>query len=491
MAEKTILIIGAGIGGLAAGCYARMNGYRALIFEAHTQPGGVCTSWKRKGYTFDGCIHHLAGCNQGSSLYRVWETLGAFPREIRYPEDLVRVEGEDGKTVTLYTQFDRLAEELHRVSPQDRRPIENYLRGVMTSTRFELFDVLDNPTRGLLSTLPRLPHLVRSGSLTMGKAAERFRDPFLRQAFATFMYDWSGAPILTHLNILGGCIARRYGFPEDGSLEFSRSIARRFADLGGEIHYNARVVRILVEDGRAIGVRLADGSEHRGDDVLSNAYAKATVFDLLEGRFLDDRLRTAFAKPEDKATMGLHVQFGLARDLSQEAHAIVLFLPEPVEIAGERRDRLDLELFGFDPSLAPAGKGVLKAVFDTSWSYWRRLAVDRARYVAEKDRIAETVLRSLESRFPGIESQVEAVDVASPLTTERYTSSAESFAWGSLFGMLLAKPRPLPGLRNVWMIGQSVGGAGLPGCAVMGRNAIRAIARRDGRRFGTSASRAG
>ncbi len=490
MAEKGILIIGAGIGGLAAGCYARMNGYRAVIFEAHTQPGGVCTNWKRKGYAFDGCIHHLAGCDQGSPLHRIWETLGAFPREIRYPEDLVRVEAADGKSVTVFTEFDRLAEEFHRVSPRDRRPIETYLRGVRASTRFELFDVLDNPARGLLAAIPRLPRLARSGSLTMGKAAERFRDPFLRQAFATLMYDWPEAPLLTHLNILGGCIARRYGFPAGGSLAFSRSIAERFVDLGGEIHYNARVARILVEDGRAVGVRLADGSEHRGDDVLSNAYAKATVFDLLEGRFLDDKLRAAFAKPTDKATMGLHVQFGLARDLSQEAHAIVLFLPEPVEIAGERRDRLDLELFGFDPSLAPAGKGVLKAVFDTSWSYWRQLAVDRTRYVAEKERIAATVLAALERRFPGIASQAEVADVATPLTTERYTSGAESFAGGSLFGMLLAKPRPLPGLRNVWMIGQSVGGAGLPGCAVMGRNAVRAIARRDGRRFAASASRA-
>lgn len=78
MGEKSILVIGAGIGGLAAGCYARMHGYKAAIFEAHNQPGGVCTSWRRKGYTFDGCIHHLAGCNDGSAIGRIWEDLGAL-----------------------------------------------------------------------------------------------------------------------------------------------------------------------------------------------------------------------------------------------------------------------------------------------------------------------------------------------------------------------------------------------------------------------------
>lgn len=56
-----ILIIGAGIAGLATGCYAQMNGYQVRILEAHNLPGGLCTAWRRQGYTFDGCIHHLGG----------------------------------------------------------------------------------------------------------------------------------------------------------------------------------------------------------------------------------------------------------------------------------------------------------------------------------------------------------------------------------------------------------------------------------------------
>ena len=45
----SLVIIGAGVAGLAAGCYARMNGHDASIFEMHDKPGGVCTSWQRKG----------------------------------------------------------------------------------------------------------------------------------------------------------------------------------------------------------------------------------------------------------------------------------------------------------------------------------------------------------------------------------------------------------------------------------------------------------
>ena len=65
MLEKSIIIIGGGIAGLAAGCYAQMNGYRTQIFELHFLPGGLCTAWERGPYVFDGCIHYLFGSGPG------------------------------------------------------------------------------------------------------------------------------------------------------------------------------------------------------------------------------------------------------------------------------------------------------------------------------------------------------------------------------------------------------------------------------------------
>ncbi|OYT33480.1 hypothetical protein B6U96_15390 [Archaeoglobales archaeon ex4484_92] len=59
--SKKVIIIGAGIAGLSTGCYLQMNGYETQIFEMSQSPDGLCTSWKRKGYVFDGCIHWLVG----------------------------------------------------------------------------------------------------------------------------------------------------------------------------------------------------------------------------------------------------------------------------------------------------------------------------------------------------------------------------------------------------------------------------------------------
>jgi len=68
MPDKSIIIIGAGLAGLATGIYAQACGYRTRIFEHHTLPGGVCTAWKRHGYTVDGCIHWLMGARPGTFL---------------------------------------------------------------------------------------------------------------------------------------------------------------------------------------------------------------------------------------------------------------------------------------------------------------------------------------------------------------------------------------------------------------------------------------
>ena len=67
MTQRSMIIIGAGIGGLATGVYAQRHGSSTQILEAHTAPGGVCTAWQRTDYTFEGCIHHLAGATIGIS----------------------------------------------------------------------------------------------------------------------------------------------------------------------------------------------------------------------------------------------------------------------------------------------------------------------------------------------------------------------------------------------------------------------------------------
>jgi phytoene dehydrogenase-like protein len=209
---------------------------------------------------------------------------------------------------------------------------------------------------------------------------------------------------------------------------------------------------------------------------------------MLGGRYTSHAIRSYYNAPEDRIEMGIHVSLGVARDLSAEPHAIVLPLDQPVTIADEVRHRLYVEPFGFDPSLAPPGKSALKVVMATSYKYWEELSHSPGRYRQEKERIAESVIGLLEKRFPGLRQQIEVVDVATPMTTLRFTGNGHGFrspvtamARALFTGRRLSQT--LPGLQNFFMVGQWAGVAGVPLVAAMGRDVVREVCRRDSRSF--------
>jgi phytoene dehydrogenase-like protein len=488
-----MIIIGAGIAGLATGCYAQMNGYRTRTFELHDKPGGLCTSWHRQGYTFDGCIHHLAGAGPDSRIFPIWEELGAVQgREMSFADELVRVETPDGKAFHVYVDPDELEAHMKALAPADGRVIDSYVGALR---RFSGVELLAAPLFGpaaLLRLLPRVPALIRWGRATLSSVAERFRDPFLRQAFPTIQYDFPNIPALINLNFLAGCHRQILGWPLGGSLAFSQAIADRYAGLGGELHYRSRVEHILVENDRAVGVHLADGAEHRADVVISAADGRTTIFDMLGGRYTNEAIRAYYAEPDEYQEMSVHVSLGVARDLSEDPRALVLFLENPVTLMGELHDRLDVENYGFDPSMAPPGKAVLKVMLGSRYSFWKALSVDRVRYREEKAAIAETIIEHLDARFPGLKQQVEVVDVATPLTIERYTGNMHGFqAWGPkknpLGTMIKGLSKTLPGLENFHMVGQWAGATiGISTAAIMARGLVKTLCKQEGREFTTS-----
>jgi phytoene dehydrogenase-like protein len=491
-----IIIIGAGIAGLSTGCYAQMNGYSTRIFELHDLPGGLCTSWKRRGYTFDGCIEWLVGSAPGNGLYQAWEELGAVQgRPMVYHEDFARVEGPDSKTLVLYADVDRLEHHLLDLAPEDQKLIREFTNGVRLMTRFdiplgkpgELSNIFDR-LRGGANMVPFLPTFIKYGKITVQQFAARFRNPFLRQTFAT-CFDLPDFPLIAVMMIMAWHQNRVAGYPVGGSLELARAIERRYLKLGGQVSYHSRVEKILVENDRAVGVRLADGSEHRAGAVVSAADGHATIFDMLGGKYLNDKIRGCYREWKLFPPI-IQVSLGVARDLSAEPHSVTYMLSRPVTIAGEKLTRLSTKHYCCDPTLAPAGKSVVVVVIGSDYDYWRNLSADRERYDAEKQQIADTVVGILDEHIHGIAAQVEVVDVATPMTYERYTGN-----WrGSMEGWLPTirnftkqMSKTLPGLADFYMAGQWIApGGGLPTAAMTAREVVQLICARDGRRFATS-----
>ena len=177
---KSIIIIGAGIAGLSAGCFGQMNGYQTQIFELHDLPGGLCTAWKRKGYTIDGCIHWLMGTNPSSELNRLWRQLGALPGQgVIDHEEFVRIQDADGKSLIVYADVDRLEAHMKELAPGDAAVIEEFTKTVRRFSRVpmssdkprELMSTIDGLKYGL-KMLPYLGDFKRGMSTTAGEYAQ-------------------------------------------------------------------------------------------------------------------------------------------------------------------------------------------------------------------------------------------------------------------------------------------------------------------------------
>lgn len=248
----------------------------------------------------------------------------------------------------------------------------------------------------------------------------------------------------------------------------------------------------MVEGDKAVGVRLSDGTEHQADVVVSAADGHSTIFEMLDGRYTDGEIRGYYTSFPLFPPI-LQVSLGVARDLSGEPHAVDFPLAEPFIAGGRAYGRLALQHYCFDQALAPSGKSVLVVYLASDYDYWKALSLDRKRYEAEKEVVAGKVIAALERRFDGLAGQVEARDVATPVTYERYTGN-----WrGSYEGWLLTTgnsrymvkrmKRELPGLADFHMIGQWLApGGGLPPAALHGREVIQALCAREKREFRTT-----
>jgi phytoene dehydrogenase-like protein len=491
-----LLVIGAGIAGLSAGCYAARSGYRVTILEMHDLPGGLCTSWRRKGYLFDGSVAGLAGTSPEMAIFRLWRDLGVIGHCPLYdPVDFGTVVDPDGRRVTVFTDVVRLEDEFLAAFPMDAAAVREFCAAVRACGRLDLPFKTDTGMAGALTslrtapaTLRTLPSVLKYGRMTLREFTSRLTDPLAVLVFANLVhFGGPDVPLLTVLLPLAYADRLATGIPLHGWLSFSRAVERRFLDLGGEVRYGARVAALTTDRGRVTGVRLADGEEVTADRVLSAVDGRFTRSVLLGEPEWEVGKRYNPARVSDQP---VQVNLGVAK--AWDSGAVTLTLPERPDVAGRRQSRVTLHTKHYDPEAAPAGKSAITAFLESSYDHWRPLAADREAYAAEKRACADLVVAALERELPGAGEAVEVVDISTPLTRERYTGN-----WlgamqarrpdSSLVGALLQRgPRyDHPELDGFWMAGQWVESwGGITTAAQSGRNAVRALCRKDGARFG-------
>ncbi len=497
---QSIIIIGAGISGLSAGCYAAMNGYEVRIVEAHSIPGGLCTSWKRKGFLVDDSCHMLMGTAPSNSYYQIWQELGAIQgrRFVNYDYFAV-VTALDGREFRLYADPDRLEHHMKELSPADAALANEFCGYIRRFADFkipagkpaELMGFLDG-MKMMVGILPFMKLFGALLSLTLDTFAARFKDPLLSEGIRNANYGAPGS-LFSLVMPLATMSRKTGGYPIGGSLEFARAIEARFIGLGGTVRYGTRVTKVLERNGRATGVQLEDGTELEADYVISACDLRSTLMSLLDG----SRIAPVHKEILELDTLtGPVTQIAIGADLdlsdSPAAQLEVFQLPKPISIGGRRFEWFNVKNYAFDPAVAPRGKSLLLSMFICEWSHWEKLKGDPAAYQAEKERTAEVCIEALEAHYLDIRNKIEMVDVATPLTYERYTGNWKGthMTWQptpEFQRRYRFIPKTVPGLDGLYLASMWTNPpGGLPGAAEVGKWIVQIICARDGKRFMTT-----
>jgi all-trans-retinol 13,14-reductase len=473
------VIIGAGLGGLSCGAAFARQGFRPLVIEKHTKPGGYATTFARPGgFVFDASLHSTTV----SARNGVFDLIPGFP-EIKgiefvphrtlyraiYPDFEIRVPDRDlkGYIGDLVARF-----------PEEKAGIEGLFADM----------------KGLLSDINR--YSAAGGKVDMSRFFQDY--PFLAKTFGKSWGDMVDARIVNpKLKAVVSALSGYFGLPPSklspyyyalptiGYLENggfypigkSQKISDAFAEFigghGGKVMLRTRVDKILVKDGAAYGVRTTDGREFTGRIVVSNANAPDTF-----KKFLDepDLLKTTLARME-KLSISLssfQVFLGLKKDLIRElglTDTEIFYSPGyDLDAAHAAEVRGDFTDPGFAVTLydnlykgySPEGKNTITVMTLQGFGPWEKYEADyfagkKDAYHAEKLRMADILIdRAEKILLPGLRKAIEVRDAATPLTNVRYTANPRGAIYGWDQTLDNAGPSRFPQrtpLKNLYLAG--------------------------------------
>ena len=490
--NKKIVIIGGGVAGLSAGIYGRLNGFETEIIEMHSLTGGQCTAWERKGYRFDYCLHWLVGTRKGP-FNDIWRETGVLNDEVRIIDHDVhtRLTDSEGREFIVYTDLTRWEEYLCKFAPEDTKIIKKMCRDMRKSSFLQPYSDppgLRNPLRSIASVFKMMPIMalfMKYGRMDcktyfrkMGFTNERLL------GFFNSMYGSRDFSALAFIMMFAWFNQKNAGYLIGGSLPMAARMTKRFKGLGGKLTTKAKVEKIVVEDNVAKGVILADGTRIDADYIISAADGHSTIFGMLGGKYLTRKISDAYQNWE-LFTPIVQVSFGIRRKIETEFPVETRLVKDQMIGKTMTVNGYSIMNYSFDPTMAPEGKTVLVMRYESPWDLWKDISKED--YENEKEKIKRDATLILEKLYPGISADIEACDVATPVTDVKYTGvwkgSYEGFMPSSKNLMDNLNPY-IPGLKRFYMAGQWLfPGGGLPPAGQSGKWAIQYICRDEGKKF--------
>lgn len=489
--KKKIVIIGGGIGGLSAGIYALRAGWDAEIYEKNHAAGGECMGWNRNGCHIDNCIHWLTGTDSRTSLWKVWNTIGAIDENTEYAKTEKFYSSRlDGREATLWKDLDRTERELIALSPEDEaeiRKLIQYVRYAESCTipvdkPMDMMKIGDYIEMG--KSMADMPKVMKEyGKIDLNELAARFKSPMLRKLMTDYLpAEYTAYSFLvSYATITSG----NGEIPLGGSLAMTNRIIEKFRSMDGKLYTNTPVKSIIVEGGIAKGIELGNGEKVTADEVIS-----AVDMSFLYGRLLDKKhtpkdWAAAYSRAIDYPVI-TGFQIAYVTDDTFSGEDTIFFGCEPIKLGNRSFGRIYVKNYAYDKSFAPEGKTVIQmniSQSDEDFLYWKSLSKDE--YKAKKQELIAAVTERMIKEFPELDGKLTVLDCWTPLTYERYCNAYHGgyMAFTTKPGIKKLKcSGTVKGVKNLYIAGQWImSPGGLPVAAASGKFAVQRILKKEKR----------
>jgi len=495
------IVIGAGLGGLTSAAYLAKNGFKTILLEQYDVPGGYATSFTRASEKGDfSCEVSLHSSVLGSGHARqlltelgVWEklTLVDHPHSwcSRFPDLSIDVPAKCGLTA-----FER---QLTSLFPDQAKGLADYFamwRGVMAETH-ELDKGLPESSQNQFPAL--FPNLWLIRDKTVGQMVDaHVTDPKLK-AILTQSCGYYGLPpsqlsAFYYLEPTGDYIENGGSYVKGTSQALSDTLAKAITDAGGEILFGAAVESILMDKGRAAGVKTHDGREFKAKVIICNASAPQLFGKLLPSGSVPkeelSKLDTYTYSPSS-----FIVWLGLNQDITKQfKHSEVSFYSSyDIESNYKEAMSCDFDHSGFAlmvydnlvPGFSPQGCSSISIMSICGYDIWKDMETDylagkKAQYNEKKKMLTDMLIAMVEKQaIPGLSKMIIMSDSATPLTNLRFTLNTAGALYGynqsidNSFMTRLPNKTGVPGLYLASAWGNPGGGFG--GALLGGKSAFK------------------
>jgi prolycopene isomerase len=488
-----VIVIGSGIGGLVTASQLAAKGAKVLVLERYLIPGGSGGSFRRAGYTFDVGASMIFGFGQKGHtnlLTRALADVGEHCTTIPDPAQL-EYHLPGGLTVAVDRDYESFIAELTARFPHEAKGIRAFY-----DTCAQVFHCLDampllslEDPAYLAKVFFKAPlaclGLARWLPVNVGSVARaHIQDPNLLRFIDMECFCWSVMPADRTPMINAGMVfsdrhAGGINYPKGGVGVIADKLVAGLERHGGAIRYRSRVVKVLLEQGRAVGVRLADGQELRARRVVSNATRWDTFGDpdgdgqqpggagelpasavpsqtLVDGADTPAAERTWRRRYRPSPSF-LSLHLGVRADLIPEGtHVHHLLLERWEDLEAEQGTVFVSMPSLLDPSLAPAGHHIVHTFTPSSMEAWRGLSPTA--YAAKKEGDANRLIARLEAILPGLAGAITHREVGTPRSHRRFLGRSGG-SYGPIPAMRLPGLLPMPfnrtGISGLYCVGDS------------------------------------